>query len=141
MPLEREDEPEDEPELEAFVPLPEPYVGAGPTGAELFGTATENGLFGVCVNLGACVFGGVAEGLKLGLNRGEGALTGCGFAGATLLCCLTGVLTGDFDTVVFGFCCCLACLTTFFGADEGDETDFLLGFEGAEGIDTTLLGS
>ena len=46
LPLEREYEPDEEPELEAVVPLPEPYVGAGPTGAELFGTATENGLFG-----------------------------------------------------------------------------------------------
>ena len=48
-----EPEPDEELELELLEPLPEPKVGAGPTGAELFGTATENGLLGVCVSFGA----------------------------------------------------------------------------------------
>ena len=42
--LPRDADPDEPPET--FEPEPEPYVGAGPIGAVLLGTATENGLLG-----------------------------------------------------------------------------------------------
>lgn len=129
--------PLDEPPEALLEPDLEPYVGAGPTGAVLLGTAIENGLFGTCESFGACALGGVKDGLKLGLKLGDGALTGCGLAGA--FC--TGFCVTCFVTVFCGAGACFFGCCTFLGAEEGEATDFLVAFEGALGIDTTLFGS
>ena len=94
----------------------EPYVGAGPTGAVLLGTAIEKGLFGTCESFGACAFGGATAGLKLGLKLGVGALTGRGFAGA--FC--TGFCVIPFVTVFCGAGACFLSFCDFFGSVDGD---------------------
>lgn len=90
--------------------------------------------------MGACVLGGVSDGLNAGLKPGAGALAGRGLLGAFCIGVLAGCFTGCF-VIFFGAAGCFLGCSTFFGADEGEETAFFTAFEGAEGRDTFLLGS